>query len=56
MGLAVSLDCTIDELRAFLHKQITECRAHRPEAVDDLLEKLHAIDETYAFLEQTLGE
>jgi hypothetical protein len=47
---------TIDELRAFLHKQIAECRRHRPEQVDDLLEKLHKIDETHAFIEQTVGD
>ena len=47
---------TIDELRAFLHKQIAECRRHRPECVDDLLDKLHNIDETYKFIEQTIGE
>lgn len=46
---------TIDELRAFLHKQIAECRQHRPEDVDDLLEKLYSIEETHAFIEQTVG-
>lgn len=47
---------TIDELRAFLHKQIAECRQHRPEDVDGLLEKLHSINETHAFIEQTIGD
>ena len=46
----------MDELRAFLHRQIAECRRHRPDAVDDLLEKLHAIEETHAFIEQTVGD
>jgi hypothetical protein len=47
---------TIDDVRAFLHKQIAECRQHRPEDVDDLLEKLHNIEETHAFIEQTIGD
>lgn len=47
---------TIDEVRKFLHKQITECRQHRPEQVDDLLDKLHSINETHAFIEQTIGD
>ena len=46
---------TMDELRAFLHRQIAECRQHRPGQVDDLLEKLHGIEETHAFIEQTIG-
>jgi hypothetical protein len=46
---------TKDELRAFLHKQIAECRQHRPEDVDGLLEKLHDIDGTHSFVEQVLG-
>jgi hypothetical protein len=47
---------TIDEVRAFLHKQIAECRQHRPEDVDGLLEKLYRIEETHTFIEQTIGD
>lgn len=47
---------TINEVRTFLHKQIVECRQHRPEDVDGLLDKLHFIEETHAFIEQTIGD
>lgn len=46
---------TIEELRVFLHNQIVECRQHRPEDVDGLLEKLFNINETHAFIEQKYG-
>lgn len=42
---------TIEELRAFLYRQITEARrADEPAQVDDLLEKLANIGELHVFL------
>lgn len=54
---------TIEQLRAFLHKQIAEVRAMGQregedvtDRVNDMLEKLHGIEETHAFIEQTIGD
>ena len=50
---------TVDEMRAFLQKQIAEVRAMGQREgedvtarVDDMLEKLHNIEELHAFVEQ----
>ncbi len=46
---------TKEEVKNFLEKQIAECRKHRPEQVDDLLDKLIDLDVTYAFVKQVTG-
>ena len=53
---------TVEELRAFLHRQIAEVQAMGQrenedvtDRVNDMLEKLHHIEETHAFIEQTIG-
>jgi hypothetical protein len=53
---------TVDQVRAFLHKQIVEVRAMGQregedvtDRVNDMLEKLHTIEDTHAFIEQTMG-
>ena len=47
----------IDELRKFIHHQIAEHRMlGNDRSVDELLEKLHNIEETHVFVEQTIGD